>query len=94
MAHENTAYAAADRDQHGLGLMDIRPDLPGLILIGRRASVDPATNSRRRQMEADLNIQIHTYDFLLDNASGRIEFAIARRKRRRQDRAPTKRGGR
>ncbi len=74
----NASYAARD-----LGLTDVRPDLPGLVLIGRRANEDPATKNRLRQMMVQRRIQIHTYDFLLDNARGRIEFAIARRKRRR-----------
>ena len=80
---KNIAYAQAARDHHGLGLTDIRPDLSGLVLIGRSASVDRMTNSRRRQMEAELNIQIQPYDFLLDNARGRMAGAIALRKRRR-----------
>lgn len=67
----NASYAVRD-----LGLPDIRPDLPGLVLIGRRASVDPATNSLRRQMAVTRKIQIHTYEFLLDNARGRLNGAL------------------
>ena len=81
---KNAAYAARPRDQQGLGLTDIRPDLAGLVLIGRRESVDPATNGLRRQMKATLNIEIHTYDFLLTNAQGRTKGAPAGSRRKRK----------
>ncbi len=68
----NQSYAARSAAESGLGLTDIRADVPGLVLIGRRETTDPATNDRRRQMCADLNIEIHTYDFLLDAGRGRI----------------------
>lgn len=77
---KNADYAGRARSQSGLGLMEIRPDLDGLILIGRRSSVDPATHQRRRQMAVDLKIEIHTYDFLLDNARARIPWVTQHRK--------------
>jgi hypothetical protein len=61
----NQNYAARPIAEGGLGLTDIVAAIPGLILIGRRDSIDPATNERRRQMVNDLNIEIHSYDFLL-----------------------------
>jgi hypothetical protein len=63
----NQAYASRSRKDNGLGLQEISPNLPGLILIGRRQQTDPATNARRRQMMADLRIQIRTFDSLLDS---------------------------
>jgi len=83
----NAGYAARSRAESGLGLTQIRADLPGLILIGRRGSVDPATNERRRQMASDLNIRIHSYDYLLDNARGRMGWVTQNRKRQREQRA-------
>jgi len=67
----NQNYAARSKAEGGLGLTDIVADVPGLILIGRRAAVDPETQERRRQMSNDLQIDIHTYDFLLDSVDGR-----------------------
>ncbi len=64
----NQNYAARSRLESGLGLPEIMPNLPGLILIGRRATFDDKNKERRRQMEGDLNIRIHTYDFLVENA--------------------------
>jgi hypothetical protein len=63
----NQNYAARPPAEGGLGLTDIVSTLPGLIIIGRRKDYDPSNNDRRRQMTNDLNIKIHTYDFLLDN---------------------------
>lgn len=62
----NQAYASRTRRDNGLGLQDISPNLPGLILIGRRQATDPGTNTLRRQMMADLRIEIRTFDSLLD----------------------------
>lgn len=61
----NQNYASRTRVEKGLGLTDISPSLEGLIIIGRRQDIDPETNSRRRQLEEDTRIQIHTYDWLL-----------------------------
>jgi hypothetical protein len=64
----NQNYASRARTQSGLGLIDIRADIPGLVLMGRRALVDAGTNDRRRQMASDLKIHIHTYDHLIEAA--------------------------
>ena len=63
----NQNYAARPATESGLGLTDIVSNVPGLILIGRRSASDLSTQDRRRQMVNDLNIQIHSYDFLIDN---------------------------
>jgi hypothetical protein len=69
----NQNYAAHLRRKDGLGLTEIRCDLPGLILIGRRDAVDPKTNGLRQQMAKENAIKIHTYDFLIDNSEGQAE---------------------
>ena len=69
----NQNYASRPKDQQGLGFTDIDLNVPGLILMGRRNAIDPATNDRRRQMMTKMNIEIHSYDFLLDAALDRIE---------------------
>jgi hypothetical protein len=77
----NNAYAATAPDHNGLGLTEIRSDLPGLILISRRSGLDPKWNELRKQITSDLNIQIHTYDWLVENIKDRI--ALRSRIRRR-----------
>ncbi|MCB9915236.1 MAG: DUF4263 domain-containing protein [Planctomycetes bacterium] len=79
----NQNYAARSRAENGLGLTHISPSLEGLILIGRRVALDEATNPRRRQMCEDLNIQIHTYDWLVEISTTRAEWATSFRERQR-----------
>jgi hypothetical protein len=61
----NQPYAARLRTEHGLGLTDISPRLPGLILIGRTSDIADSSNELRRQMMNELRIQIHSYDWLI-----------------------------
>lgn len=68
----NQGYAARPREKSGLGLTDISNRAPGLIIIGRRSSLDAATHERRRQMCAQTQIAIHTYDWLMSAARGRL----------------------
>ena len=68
----NQAYAARPKTEGGLGLTDIDANVKGLILIGRRAAIDPETNARRRQLVQDLNIDIHSFDYLLQSLEGRL----------------------
>jgi hypothetical protein len=75
----NQNYAARPKSNSGLGLTDIPSNIPGLILIGRRSPDLEKNNERRRQMSRDLNIQIHTYDFLIESLKGRVE-SISRRR--------------
>lgn len=75
----NIDYASRPEDQKGLGLTEINGNVQGLIIIGRRTYVNPSTNERRRQMCEDLNIQIHTYDYMVDVAQGSVD-ALKRKK--------------
>ena len=75
----NQNYAARPKVESGLGLTDIVSTLPGLVLLGRRNNIDPLTNERRRQMVTDLNRNIHSYDFLVDCAKGRLESLLRSR---------------
>lgn len=68
----NQAYAARPKTEGGLGLTDIDANVKGLILIGRRGAIDPETNARRRQLVQDLNIDIHSFDYLLQSLEGRL----------------------
>ena len=62
----NQNMASRSRNEGGLGLIDIGPEVPALILIGRRDKLDHETKLRRRQIKTDSNIAVHTYDYLLD----------------------------
>lgn len=68
----NQPYASRLKSEHGLGLTDIDSNVKGLILIDRRASINEETNSRRRQLVQEMNIEIHTYDYLLQALHGRL----------------------
>jgi hypothetical protein len=69
----NQAYASKSRDESGLGLTDIDTNVKGIILIDRRKNVLSNTAARRRQMTQNLNIEIHTYDYLVSALEGRLE---------------------
>jgi len=69
---KNQSYAAKPRLEQGLGLTNIRSDLAGLIIIGRRSQTDPRTNDRRQQLMSETNCRIHSYDFLIEAAKGRV----------------------
>ncbi len=64
----NLSYATRPESENGLGLSKLRPDVEGLILIGRRSKLSDSDNALRSQMSHDLNIAIHTYDYILDVA--------------------------
>jgi len=61
----NLEYARRSAD--GLGLHDIDPKSPCLILLGRREQDNATRRARRRQYAQNLNIQIHSIDWLFDN---------------------------
>lgn len=68
----NQGYASKPIAESGLGLTGINGNLRGLILIGRRDALPPGTGERRKQMAQDLNIRIHTFDYLTEALSGRL----------------------
>jgi hypothetical protein len=76
----NQNYAARLRSEDGLGLTDIHAEVPGLILMGRRATETDDTRRMRRQVGRESKIEIHTFDFLLDALAGRVESLDAHRK--------------
>jgi hypothetical protein len=69
----NRDYAARDPSDDGLGLEDISPALPGLIVIGRRQDLPARRRAFRRGLERRLNVQIHSFDWLL----GRLEERVS-----------------
>jgi Shedu protein SduA, C-terminal/PcrA/UvrD tudor domain len=69
----NLDYAARPRLQSGLGLMDIDPQLEGLIIMGRDQDLDRReSNARRQSLERAHHVRIRTYDWLATQARERI----------------------
>jgi hypothetical protein len=68
----NRDYAARDPSDDGLGLEDISPALPGLIVIGRRQELPARRQAFRRGLERQLNIEIHSFDWLVERLEGRV----------------------
>ena len=79
----NLSYATKPTSEGGLGLDKIRPDVEGLILIGRRSKLSASDNTLRAQMSHDLNIAIHTYDYIADVVRGKADMFDKRPKRAR-----------
>jgi hypothetical protein len=51
---------------NGYGLTDIRPESPGIVLIGRRAADKPISSQVQRRLLEEQNITLHSYDWLVD----------------------------
>jgi hypothetical protein len=81
----NQNYASKSIIEHGLGLTDITADIPGLIIIGRRSENLLKNNLRRRQMMIESNIEIRTYDYLVDTLQGRVNALNQSEWRRNND---------
>jgi len=61
--HDHERYA-----REHLNLAHVTGNAQALILIGRRARLRPEDVQRRRDLEAEHEVAIHTYDWLLDGA--------------------------
>jgi hypothetical protein len=64
----NRDYASRQREQSGLGLVNIDPRLEGLIIIGRESEIDQRTYPLRKSLIHDNRVNIQSYDWLLDLA--------------------------
>ena len=69
----NIAYARQRRLENGLGLFDIDAASGALVFVGRRARMSEAKDAARREYR-QLNIWIHTYDWLLEQLRGAVRF--------------------
>lgn len=69
---DNIDYAKRSTDENGLGLRGISGNLASYIIIGRRDNIGNEKSKWRKYMKDHLNIHIHTYDWLTENASHRI----------------------
>lgn len=56
------------KQEKGLGLIGIEPELGCLIFIGRRKDIDEGLDETRIRMNREINGGIHTYDALIELA--------------------------
>ncbi|MBV9144186.1 MAG: DUF4263 domain-containing protein [Pseudonocardiales bacterium] len=70
---ENLDAARKDSRDEGLGLVDIHPGAPGLILISRRSLVAEGQAWSRRDLRLNSGISMQTYDWLLNRVESASE---------------------
>ena len=71
---DNIAYARQDKEHSGLGLHGIRANPKGIVLVGRRCLLHPEARDLRSQLYEDSQIEMHTYDWLLERLEGALQF--------------------
>lgn len=71
----NLDLARRSRREDGLGLVDIRPQSEGLVLVGRRARLLSNTDVVRHPIRENQGIRVHTYDWLIDRLRGTLEYS-------------------
>ena len=64
----NISYARRSRRDGGLGLVDIDPNPPGLLIVGRQHHLTSLAEARRYEASRQNDIEIRTYDGILDDA--------------------------
>ena len=70
----NVAYARKLQGDNGLGLYGIRNDAPGLVLVGRRATLTNKNHALRNHMNTS-DIAIHTYDWLIHTLRASFDYS-------------------
>ncbi|WP_128644982.1 Shedu anti-phage system protein SduA domain-containing protein [Rhodococcus sp. BS-15] len=76
---ENLDACRKPRAEMGQGLADIDDQVRGWVIIGRRDPADEKFKRQRRQLATRHNVEIRTYDWLIDRARERVdELARAR----------------
>jgi len=68
----NIAYARKRKAEDGLGLFDIQPNAPAILLVGRRSRIPYTKDAYRIADRQTSNIQIHSYDWLLETVRGSL----------------------
>ncbi len=66
----NTDIARRSKRNDGLGLVDIRAQSEGLVLVGRRARLHENTHTVRNPIREENRIRVQTYDWLLEQLEG------------------------
>lgn len=70
----NLDHANRPRRRDGLGLFGIRPQDDGLVLVGRRDRLTGRHEVLRRQLWEAKRIRIRTYDWLIEQLEGTIDY--------------------
>ena len=68
----NLDMARRSKRQDGQGLVDIRPQSEGLVLVGRRALLHPNSSAVRNRIREENQIRVHTYDWLIEALRGTL----------------------
>jgi hypothetical protein len=68
----NLDMARRSKRQDGLGLVDIRPQSEGLVLVGRRTLLHGNSPAVRSRIREENQIRIHTYDWLIEALRGTL----------------------
>jgi hypothetical protein len=71
----NLDTARRSRRNDGLGLVEIRPQSEGVVLVGRRALLFDNTHTVRNPIREQSRIRVHTYDWLLERLDGILRFS-------------------
>jgi len=74
---ENLSYARGARVKSGLGLKDIQPRFYGYVVIGRRKNYSDIFNGIRSQVRRDEQIEIRSWDGIIDWARKRAAIFSA-----------------
>jgi hypothetical protein len=61
--------------EDGLGLFDIRPLTEGLVFVGRRQNLRLSSKALRLQLWEQDRIQMHSYDWLLEQLRGVLTYS-------------------
>jgi hypothetical protein len=71
----NLDPARRRKRDHGLGLIDIPPSPPGIVLVGRRDLLLENSEGVRKSIRANDRVEIHTYDWLLERLRNILHFS-------------------
>jgi len=75
----NVDYARRPRHQNGLGLVDIRPDCAGWVILGRERDLTTEDRKHRAAFQPPPGMHVRTYDWL-----ARVARRTAERAERRE----------
>lgn len=70
----NLASARQPRKKDGLGLVDIRPESQGIVLVGRRAALHENAEAVRTRIREKQDVHVHTYEWLVESLRGVLGF--------------------